>query len=160
MSTQSIIDKAKALNAADEEPKSDPKKRQGVWETAEEFVDQDSGLGVQIRKRIRGRPDYSVSVGHFGERGFSPYIPIPLKGLKRPMHEVMYLLTQEAEKWIADNPLPRSDKRRKDKRKGKDKKERRRDEQGGLSALSKRDAEKQGKTHVGKTERKRQKKAG
>lgn len=153
MSTQSIIDKAVALNTAEEEPEAT---RAGAWETAEEFIDRDSGLGVVIRKRIRGRPSYSVSLVHFDERGSNRYIPFPLDGLVRPLHEMTYLLMQKAEAWISEHPL-REHKR---KEKGKRDKDRRDREQGGLSSLAKRDAEKQGKKHVGKTERKRRKKTG
>lgn len=157
----SLYDKAKELQQGTPNPRTDKgTKRTGVWEDAEEFIDKASNLGVVIRRRIRGRPEYSLSLVHFDDRGPNRYIPFPLKGLTRPLHEMVYLLMQEAEKWIEAHPLrqPRKDK---GKGKGKDKRDdKRRDEQGGLSALAQKDAAEKGEAHVGKTERKRKKKTG
>lgn len=165
----SLYDKAKELQEGG--PSPSPKDERGKrtqrtspWENSEEFIDKASGLGVQIRKRIKGRPEYSLTLGHFSERGFSPFIPFPLKKLTRPLHEMTYLLMKRAEEWVAEHPLPKPRKdKRQDKGKGKGKGKRddkRREEQGGLSALAQKDAAAGGHEHTGKTASKRQKKAG
>lgn len=157
MSTQAIIEKATALAADGAEKKAPSRKRQGAWETAEEFLDKDSGLGVIIRKRVRGQAAYSVSLVHFEERGPSRHIPYPLGELGRPLHEMAYLLLKKAEQWIQEHPLrvrkPRDGKKGGKKGSTKD----RRSHGGGLSSLAQQDAQDGGHEHEGKTARKRRK---
>lgn len=162
-STNQIFDKVKALS---EEENKKPK-RKGAWADVEQFEDKQSGLGVIVRKRIRGRPAYSYSIVHFDDRGPNRYIPEKLD-TARPVEEVIYLLVQKAIECIhEERKKDRShDKPRRDKKKGKGKDKRKANDRksdgpgGGLSALARADAEARGKQYVGKTERKRKKKQG
>lgn len=156
MSTQAIIEKAEALKTEEEQSASN-KKRTGAWVEEEVFEDKDSGLAVVIRKRIRGRPAYSVSLVHYDEKGPNRYIPFPLRGLNRPLFEVAYLLMKTAEEYMEAHPLHSRRDKRKDKKRGESN-GKGKSREGGLSALAKADAQEHGHEHVGKTARKRKKK--
>lgn len=162
MSTNQILDKVAALNAQNEQAKQETKKRRGVWAEVETFVDKASGIGVVITERIKGRPSYSVQILHFDDHGGNKFIALPCEGATRPVKEIVYLLVEQAEKFIEQKRAEDSKNRpRRDRDKNKDRKGKgpRKDRPvtTGLSELARRDAEKKGKADefVGKTAKKK-----
>lgn len=160
MSINQILDKARAVTSDEaSSPDAKPPKRKGVWDQLETFVDKDSGLGVVITERVKGRPAYSISIVHFDHLGGNKFIQVPLQGAKRPLKEILYLLGEKAEAFIEE-------RRKKDRADRPQRKPRPKEKRAkttpvkGLSDLAKQDAEKKGKAdeYVGKTARKKNRK--
>lgn len=155
MSTNQILDKVAALNAQNEQVKQETKKRRGVWAEVETFVDKSSGIGVVITERIKGRPSHSIQILHFDDHGGNKFIALPCAGATRPVKEIVYLLVEQAEKFIEEKLAEDAKHRpKKDRRHdgGKDRKGSAR----GLSELSQKDAQGKPDKYVGKSARKKE----
>ena len=167
-----IMDKAAALSGKPqvnteskghgEHGKGRDKRRPGSWAQVKdgEFIDDDSGMGVVVSERIRGRSEYSFKLVHFDDRGGNTFVTVPCKGAKHPVEDIAFSLVKRACEFIEqkrkedDARKPKAKDDRKQSGGPRQKKERK---PTGLSELAKADADKKGEQFTGKTAKKKDK---
>jgi len=83
---------------------SDPqkkKKRRGTWAEVETIQDPDSNVALILSERIRGKPEYSMQLGHFDDMGFNKFIPLEPEGAKHPVEWIVKSLVDRAKEIVA-----------------------------------------------------------
>lgn len=86
-------------------PDRKPKKksrRKGVWEQVEVLQDPDSGVGLILSERIRGKFGHSVQIVYTDDVGPNKHIPVPPEGAKHDLKDIVYSLVARAEEIVAE----------------------------------------------------------
>lgn len=78
------------------------KKRKGTWATIETIQDPDSKIALVLSERIRGKPEYSMQLGHFDEVGFNKFLPMDPPGAKHPVEWIVKSLVDRAKEIVAE----------------------------------------------------------
>jgi hypothetical protein len=76
--------------------------RKGAWEDIHTMQDPDSGIGIVISERIRGKPMFTFQIVHFDDLGLRQHIPYPCPGAKHPVEWIIKSLTESAREWLDD----------------------------------------------------------
>ncbi len=161
MSTNQIFEKVAALQMEKQDKQPDKKKSgNGAWEEVECLQDKDSGIGVSITQRIRGKPAYSITVLHFDGDRAQKHIQMPCLG-KHLIEDIVHALVKRAREVVEERvqrDLAASNAGRARPSQA-EKPNRKAPPVGGLSDLARKDAESHGKVFVGKTARKKSRKS-
>jgi hypothetical protein len=88
-------------------------KSKSVWEQVHTFQDPESGLGVIISERIRGKHSYSIQIVQYDEMGATKHLETPHPKSSHNIEDVVYSLCKAARQYIETKARDTQIKKRK-----------------------------------------------
>jgi len=92
-------------------------RRKGSWETIETLQDPDSGVGLILSERFRGKPEISLQIVHFDEIGPNKFVPVRPEGAKHELKDIVYSLVSRAQEITAERTAKWAKKNEKEAKK-------------------------------------------